>query len=114
MGDGNSGAMIAIGNNGGSAMDGRKAVQLWQLQLMVAVAMRDNDGGSFPNGSSDFHDCTTFEASCIHNPLNFPVVDVDARSDTEFEYLPINVNCLHLELVSMIYPYMVIPIQMIP
>jgi hypothetical protein len=31
MGDGNSGSTIAMGDNGGGAMDWRKAVQLWQL-----------------------------------------------------------------------------------
>ncbi len=32
IGDGNSGGTIAMGNNSGGAMDGRKAAQLWQLQ----------------------------------------------------------------------------------
>jgi hypothetical protein len=39
--------MIAMGNNGGSAMDGRTVAQLlWQLPWRVVAAMGDSNGGS--------------------------------------------------------------------
>ncbi len=46
MGDGNGGSKIVIGDNGGGAMDGGMAMQLWwQLPWMAVVAIGDCNGG---------------------------------------------------------------------